>query len=299
MSPSGGLETGQRDVLSCAERDGYRRWAASCSSHAGFCSLQEQDKHEESYISESFDDPESEFHFSGPRAEGASADFSAASSHDQSSSPQDHASSKGPAPAYMDSGPFREAGLPGQTASPLGRADGRLFVDSRAPFCPTGLQRRFFHQDQSPVGGLTAEDIEKARQAKARPESKPHKQMVRLGGPLERALWVFPVVLLAGPSGDAVVWRLWEPGGLLGVEVLPGRTAAFGGREGMGGSMTPEGWPCPHSLFPEVSLCCPSSSVSGLGSGRCLSQGLGGWPTLEVRWLCVCAPHLPWLASPG
>nr|BAG57042.1 unnamed protein product [Homo sapiens] len=39
-----------------------------------------------------------------------------------------------------------------------------------------GFQRRFFHQDQSPVGGLTAEDIEKARQAKARPENKQHKQ---------------------------------------------------------------------------------------------------------------------------
>ncbi|KAK1328125.1 hypothetical protein QTO34_012548 [Cnephaeus nilssonii] len=140
--------------------------------------VQEQDKHEESYMSESFDDPESEFHFSGPRAEGASADFSAASSQESSSPPQDHASSRGPAPAYVDSGPFREAGLPGQTASPLGRGDGRLFVDGRAPFSPTGLQRRFFHQDQSPVGGLTAEDIEKARQAKARPESKPHKQML-------------------------------------------------------------------------------------------------------------------------
>lgn len=133
-------------------------------------------------MAESFDDPESEFHFSGPRGEGTSTDFSAASSQDQSSSPpQDHAGSKGPAPAYVDSGPFREAGLPGQT----GRVNGRLFVDSRAPFSPSGLQRRFFHQDQSSVGGLTAEDIEKARQAKARPESKPHKQMVRLGGPLE------------------------------------------------------------------------------------------------------------------
>lgn len=196
---------------------------------------QEQDKHEESYMSESYDDPESEFHFSGPKAEGASADFSAASSQDQPSSPpQDHASSKGPAPAYADSGPFREAGLPGQTASPLGRADGRLFVDSRAPFCPTGLQRRFFHQDQSPVGGLTAEDIEKARQAKARPESKPHKQMVRLGGPLEWPYGWFPVVLVSGPSGDAVVWRLWEHGGLLVVEALPGRTAVLVVERGWG-----------------------------------------------------------------
>lgn len=127
--------------------------------------VKEPDKHEESYMSESFDDPESEFHFSGP------TDFSAASAQESASAPQDAASSRGPAPAYADSGPFREAGLPG-------RGSGRLFMESSAPFAPAGLQRRFFHQDQSPVGGLTAEDIEKARQAKARPENKPHKQML-------------------------------------------------------------------------------------------------------------------------
>uniref|UniRef100_A0A9L0SKS4 Atypical kinase COQ8A, mitochondrial n=1 Tax=Equus caballus TaxID=9796 RepID=A0A9L0SKS4_HORSE len=60
----------------------------------------------------------------------------------------------------------------------LGRVHGRLFADPRDPFFATGLQRRFLHQDQSPMGGLTAEDIEKARQAKARPENKPHKQML-------------------------------------------------------------------------------------------------------------------------
>ncbi|XP_059984241.1 atypical kinase COQ8A, mitochondrial isoform X2 [Lagenorhynchus albirostris] len=60
----------------------------------------------------------------------------------------------------------------------MGRVNGPLFADPRDPFSATGLQRRFYHQDQSPVGGLTAEDIEKARQAKARPESKPHKQML-------------------------------------------------------------------------------------------------------------------------
>ncbi|XP_036994712.2 atypical kinase COQ8A, mitochondrial [Artibeus jamaicensis] len=136
-------------------------------------------KHEEPHVVENFEDPESELHFSGPRAEGASADFSADSFQDQSWSPSpDHGASRGPASTYVDSGPFREAGLPGQAASPLGRVNGRLLVDARAPFSAAGLQRRFFHQDQSPVGGLTAEDIEKARQAKARPEGKPHKQML-------------------------------------------------------------------------------------------------------------------------
>ncbi|XP_061043347.1 atypical kinase COQ8A, mitochondrial [Eubalaena glacialis] len=137
--------------------------------------VQGQEKHEESY-SQSFDDLQAEFHFSGPRAEGASEELSAASSPDQSPPPWDHACSQGPAPAYVASGPFREGGLRGQAASPTGRVNGRLFADPRDPSSATGLQRRFYHQDQSPVGGLTAEDIEKARQAKARPESKPHKQ---------------------------------------------------------------------------------------------------------------------------
>ncbi|XP_075904528.1 atypical kinase COQ8A, mitochondrial-like [Nelusetta ayraudi] len=38
-------------------------------------------------------------------------------------------------------------------------------------------QLRTYHQDQTTVGGLTAEDIEKARQSK-RAEGKPHKQML-------------------------------------------------------------------------------------------------------------------------
>ena len=38
-------------------------------------------------------------------------------------------------------------------------------------------QSRGYHQDPTTVGGLTAEDLEKARQSK-RAEMKPHKQMV-------------------------------------------------------------------------------------------------------------------------
>jgi aarF domain-containing kinase len=71
----------------------------------------------------------------------------------------------------------------------MGRVNGRLFVDHRDLFLANGIQRRSFHQDQSSVGGLTAEDIEKARQAKARPESKPHKQMVGLRGVLAGLGW--------------------------------------------------------------------------------------------------------------
>lgn len=47
------------------------------------------------------------------------------------------------------------------------------------------------------MGGLTAEDIEKARQAKARPESKPHKQMVGLRGIVVGLGWVLLAVGLA------------------------------------------------------------------------------------------------------
>ncbi|XP_055988435.1 atypical kinase COQ8A, mitochondrial [Sorex fumeus] len=140
--------------------------------------VQRQDKNEEPHT-ESFDDPEAEFHFSGSGAPGTSNDFSAASSPDQSvGATLDHALREGPDSTYVASGPFRDAGLMGQASSPLGRMNARLFVDLRHPLSAGGLQRRFFHQDQSPAGGLTAKDIEKARQAKARPESKPHKQML-------------------------------------------------------------------------------------------------------------------------
>ncbi|EGW11186.1 atypical kinase COQ8A, mitochondrial [Cricetulus griseus] len=144
-----------------------------------FGKVQGQDKHEDLYATENFEDLEAEVQFSTPQAAETSLDFSATSSPDQSlSSSLGHAHSEGPAPTYVSSGPFREAGLSGQATSPMGRVNGRLFVNTRDLFLASGIQRRFFHQDQSPVGGLTAEDIEKARQAKARPESKPHKQML-------------------------------------------------------------------------------------------------------------------------
>lgn len=138
--------------------------------------VQGQDVQGEPYP-QSFDDPEAELHFSEPQASGPSTHFSEASSPDHSPPlPLDHARSEGPAPAYVASGPFREAGL--RAATPLSRVTGTLFVDPRGPFMAMGLQRRLFHQDQTPMGGLTAEDIEKARQAKARPESKPYKQVL-------------------------------------------------------------------------------------------------------------------------
>ncbi|XP_030051595.1 atypical kinase COQ8A, mitochondrial [Microcaecilia unicolor] len=62
--------------------------------------------------------------------------------------------------------------------TPLG--NGQIFggdKDSRDPFSAQG-QVRAFHQDHSSVGRLTAEDIEKAREAKANNDNKPHRQML-------------------------------------------------------------------------------------------------------------------------
>lgn len=59
--------------------------------------------------------------------------------------------------------------------------DARLFGgfrDPGNPFAAAFGQNRAFHQDHSSVGGLTAEDIDKARQAKTGSEQKPYKQMV-------------------------------------------------------------------------------------------------------------------------
>uniref|UniRef100_A0A8D1MR18 Atypical kinase COQ8A, mitochondrial n=1 Tax=Sus scrofa TaxID=9823 RepID=A0A8D1MR18_PIG len=192
--------------------------------------VQGQERHEEPH-SESFDDPQAEFHFSGPRVE----DFSAAASSEQA---QDHTSSQGPAPAYAASGPFREGGFPGQAAHPLGGVNRRLFADPRDPFSSAGLQRRFLHQDQSPVGGLTAEDIEKARQAKAQPESKPHKQMLSERA-RERKVPVTRIGRLANFGGLAVglgfgalaevakkSLRPEDPSGQACCVGLPGRGAA-------------------------------------------------------------------------
>lgn len=55
----------------------------------------------------------------------------------------------------------------------ISRVWGQPTADCQRP----GTQTRSYHQDPSTVGGLTAEDIEKARQRKTA-DSKPHKQMV-------------------------------------------------------------------------------------------------------------------------
>ncbi|XP_012872874.1 PREDICTED: atypical kinase ADCK3, mitochondrial [Dipodomys ordii] len=123
---------------------------------------------DEAFAPEGFDDPEAELPFSEPQA-------AAAASQDQAPPPPlAQARSQGPAPAYAADGPF----WADRAASPRSGVSARMLADPRDFSLATGVQRRFFHQDQSPVGGLTAEDIEKARQAKAHPGSKPHKQVL-------------------------------------------------------------------------------------------------------------------------
>ncbi|XP_055041533.2 atypical kinase COQ8A, mitochondrial [Misgurnus anguillicaudatus] len=53
----------------------------------------------------------------------------------------------------------------------------KLFEGYKDPTSQFTSQTRSYHQDHSSVGGITAEDIEKAREAK-RNSSKPHKQML-------------------------------------------------------------------------------------------------------------------------
>ncbi|XP_068925221.1 atypical kinase COQ8A, mitochondrial isoform X2 [Petaurus breviceps papuanus] len=128
--------------------------------------------------SDTEEEPGSELHFSRPEAAGPS-DFSASTPPPPPPPFPDQFHREGPAPAYASSGPFGEAGASGQPfGSPSAKIHGKLFGDPRDPFATSVMQRRFFHQDQSSVGGLTAEDIEKARQSKAQTGNKPHKQML-------------------------------------------------------------------------------------------------------------------------
>ncbi|KAI2652158.1 Atypical kinase COQ8A, mitochondrial [Labeo rohita] len=72
---------------------------------------------------------------------------------------------------------FRDANT-GATHT-YGQASGKskLFEGYKDPTSQFTGQTRSYHQDHSSVGGITAEDIEKAREAK-RNGSKPHKQML-------------------------------------------------------------------------------------------------------------------------
>lgn len=122
-----------------------------------------------------------DYSFSESELGGAAKDFSPP--QDQ---PQKHGGAEGPSYAYASSGSFPnvvEMGDSIRNPNPISaKVNAKLFGGFRDPgysFSATYGQSRAFHQDHSSVGGLTAEDIDKARQAKADPQHKPHKQMVR------------------------------------------------------------------------------------------------------------------------
>ncbi|XP_034620608.1 atypical kinase COQ8A, mitochondrial isoform X2 [Trachemys scripta elegans] len=121
----------------------------------------------------------SDYNFSGPESSNATKDFSSPGQPDKGSG------TEGPAYTYATNGPFRNVSEIGD-ASPgqipfSAKVNAKLFGgfrDPGNPFAAVFGQNRAFHQDHSSVSGLTAEDIDKARQAKTDPEHKPHKQML-------------------------------------------------------------------------------------------------------------------------
>ncbi|XP_018423824.1 PREDICTED: atypical kinase ADCK3, mitochondrial isoform X2 [Nanorana parkeri] len=111
--------------------------------------------------------------FSGPASEIAGMEYSPSSSHTPEIQYTEDQSSEEGVSRGQDISSFRP--------DPTEKTDsGTLFGnlrDTAGPFTVTG-QKRGFHQDHSSVSGLTAEDIEKARESKTTPEHKPHKQML-------------------------------------------------------------------------------------------------------------------------
>ncbi|XP_070590434.1 atypical kinase COQ8A, mitochondrial [Erythrolamprus reginae] len=140
--------------------------------------MQELGKQQENFkdIGEEFG---KEYNFSESELGGITKDFS---------SPEDqghkHSGAEGPSYSNDVKGPVQSGGSGDATASqnPISaKMNAKLFEGFRDPGNPFAFafgQIRPFHQDHSPVGGLTAEDIDKARQAKADPQQKPHKQML-------------------------------------------------------------------------------------------------------------------------
>ncbi|XP_039387156.1 atypical kinase COQ8A, mitochondrial isoform X2 [Mauremys reevesii] len=121
----------------------------------------------------------SDYNFSGPESSNATKDYSSPGQPDKGNG------TEGPAYTYATNGPFRNVSEIGD-ASPgqipfSAKVNAKLFGgfrDPGNPFAAAFGQNRAFHQDHSSVSGLTAEDIDKARQAKTDPEHKPHKQML-------------------------------------------------------------------------------------------------------------------------
>uniref|UniRef100_A0A8C5PJV3 Atypical kinase COQ8A, mitochondrial n=1 Tax=Leptobrachium leishanense TaxID=445787 RepID=A0A8C5PJV3_9ANUR len=115
--------------------------------------------------------------FSGPVSEIAGIEYSPDSSQAYSTHQPPDPQPEAPNPTYRSQGQTDYTLNPDSAPQ---KDNGALFgkmKDTSGTFAAFG-QKRAFHQDHSTVGGLTAEDIEKAREAKNNPEHKPHKQML-------------------------------------------------------------------------------------------------------------------------
>ncbi|XP_063775018.1 atypical kinase COQ8A, mitochondrial [Pseudophryne corroboree] len=162
------VQTGQlrkaalgKDALNVA-----RSWQVAAEERfsAAMGRVQEIGKQQENLAGEEMDD------FSGPASEIAGMEYSPSFSYtpgiDQAEETHSIPSSRGQEAYSFHPDPERD--------------NGALFGsgrDTMGPFAAAG-QKRAFHQDGSSVSGLTAEDIDKAREAKATPEHKPYKQML-------------------------------------------------------------------------------------------------------------------------
>lgn len=152
-----------------------RSWQVAVEERfsAAMGKMQELGKQQENLAGQ---DMETEYSFSGPASEIAGMEYSPSSSQTQ----ELHRSE---ADAQNMDTSYRSQGQTDSTYHPdpsFERDNGALFGDVRdraGPFAAYG-QKRAFHQDHSSVSGLTAEDIDKAREAKNNPANKPHKQML-------------------------------------------------------------------------------------------------------------------------
>ncbi|MEE6473698.1 hypothetical protein FKM82_010143 [Ascaphus truei] len=148
-----------------------RGWQVAAEERfsAAMGSMQDLGKQQENLSGQ---DLETEYDFSGTASEIAGMDCSPSSGQTHEIHHTEATSN-----AHSQNATYTSQG---QTDYSFRADNGALFGNVRdtvGPFAAPG-QQRAFHQDHSSVGGLTAEDIEKAREAKTNPEHKPHKQML-------------------------------------------------------------------------------------------------------------------------
>ncbi|KAM5163547.1 atypical kinase COQ8A, mitochondrial isoform 2-T2 [Mantella aurantiaca] len=167
------VQTGQlrqaamgKDVANAA-----RSWQVAAEERfsAAAGRVQEFGRQQEILAAEDIDD------FSGPASEIAGMDSSPSSGHAPEIRYAEGQSGEEGAYGSRDQDiySFRTSSAPKTDSEAL---FGNL-RDTAGPFAAAG-QKRDFHQDHSSVGGLTAEDIKKARESKSNQEEKPHKQML-------------------------------------------------------------------------------------------------------------------------